>query len=89
MLGVRGAFGRGWGVADGVGGDVVVVAGGIGLAPLRPAIYAVLAHRGSYQRVSVLSGARTSLDVLFVTLALTHPTPHVPLMTERPAAAHA
>ena len=38
VLGVRGPFGTGWPVEPRPGGDVVVVAGGIGLAPLRPAI---------------------------------------------------
>lgn len=66
VLGVRGAFGKGWGVADGMGGDVVVVAGGIGLAPLRPAVLTVLAHREAYGRVTVLYGARTDADVLFL-----------------------
>jgi NAD(P)H-flavin reductase len=66
VLGVRGAFGRGWDVTDGKGGDVVVVAGGIGLAPLRPAVLALLAHRRAYQRVVLLCGARTSSDVLFL-----------------------
>ena len=65
VLGVRGAFGRGWRVADGAGGDVVVVAGGIGLAPLRPAVLEVLADRGSFGRVSVLYGARSPSEVLF------------------------
>ena len=37
-VGVRGPFGTGWAVGDGRGGDVVVVCGGIGLAPLRPAL---------------------------------------------------
>lgn len=65
MLGVRGPFGHGWQVADGRGGDVVFVAGGIGLAPLRPAILEVCADRASYGRVSLLYGARTPEDILF------------------------
>jgi NAD(P)H-flavin reductase len=65
VLGVRGAFGRGWEVTDGRGGDVVVVAGGIGLAPLRPAIIAVLRDRGAFARVTVLYGARTPAEMLF------------------------
>lgn len=65
VLGVRGAYGRGWDVADGMGGDVVIVAGGIGLAPLRPAVLAVLANRAAYGRVSVLYGARSPAEVLF------------------------
>src|SRR3990172_11674273 len=55
-LGVRGPFGVGWPVSAGQGGDVLIVAGGIGLAPLRPAIYHLLAHRQSYGRISVLVG---------------------------------
>ena len=65
MLGVRGPFGHGWEVADGRGGDVVFVAGGIGLAPLRPAVLEVCADRTSYGRVSLLYGTRTPGDILF------------------------
>jgi NAD(P)H-flavin reductase len=65
ILGVRGPFGRGWGVSDAVGGDVVLVAGGIGLAPLRPVVLEVLAARQDYGRVSVLYGTRTEADVLY------------------------
>jgi NAD(P)H-flavin reductase len=65
VLGVRGPFGTGWEVDRGEGGDVVVVAGGIGLAPLRPAVLAVLAGRERYGRVVLLYGARTPTDVLF------------------------
>ena len=50
-IGVRGPFGTGWDVADGMGGDVVVVTGGIGLAPLRPAILEVVSRRAEYGRV--------------------------------------
>jgi len=64
-LGIRGPFGRGWGVADGRGGDVVFVAGGIGLAPLRPAILEVCADRSSYGQVRLLYGSRTPEDILF------------------------
>lgn len=65
VLGVRGPFGRGWEVSDGRGGDVVFIAGGIGLAPLRPAVLEVLADRAAYGRVTVVYGARTDGDVLF------------------------
>jgi NAD(P)H-flavin reductase len=64
-LGIRGPFGTGWEVSSGRGGDVVFVAGGIGLAPLRPAILDVCAARGDYGRVLVLYGARTPEDILF------------------------
>jgi NAD(P)H-flavin reductase len=65
VLGVRGPYGVGWEAPDGEGGDVVIVAGGIGLAPLRPAVLEVLAQRWLYRRVSVLVGARTPSDLLF------------------------
>jgi NAD(P)H-flavin reductase len=65
VLGVRGPFGTGWEVGSGRGGDIVFVAGGIGLAPLRPAILEVCAVRGDYQRVALLYGTRTPEDILF------------------------
>jgi NAD(P)H-flavin reductase len=65
VLGVRGPYGRGWDVLDGAGGDVVFVAGGIGLAPLRPALLEVIAHRERFGRVVVLYGARSPADVLY------------------------
>lgn len=64
-VGVRGPFGTGWEVADGRGDDVVLVAGGIGLAPLRPALLEVVAHRADYARVVLLYGARSPEDILF------------------------
>ncbi|HEX6248986.1 MAG TPA: FAD/NAD(P)-binding protein [Nocardioidaceae bacterium] len=64
-VGVRGPYGAGWDVASARGGDVVVVAGGIGLAPLRPAILEIAARRSEYARVVVLYGARTPADLLF------------------------
>jgi NAD(P)H-flavin reductase len=64
-VGVRGPFGAGWPMAEARGKDVLIVAGGIGLAPLRPAIYHVLRHRGDYGRLMVLYGARSPRDLLF------------------------
>lgn len=64
-LGIRGPFGTGWEVSSGRGGDVVFVAGGIGLAPLRPAILEVCTARADYGRVLLLYGARTPEDILF------------------------
>lgn len=65
VVGVRGPFGAGWDVARARGGDAVFVTGGIGLAPLRPALQEVVAHRDRYQRVLLLYGARTPEEVLF------------------------
>jgi NAD(P)H-flavin reductase len=64
-IGVRGPFGTSWDVEAARGHDVVVLAGGIGLAPLRPVIYHLLEHRERYGRVVLLFGARTPDDLLF------------------------
>jgi len=66
VIGVRGPFGNSWPVEQAEGADVVIVAGGIGLAPLRPALYHVLAHRERYGRVVLLYGGRTPADLLYV-----------------------
>lgn len=65
MVGVRGPFGSAWPVEEARGHDLVVVAGGIGLAPVRPVIYHVLAHRKHYGRVLLLYGARSPHDILY------------------------
>ena len=65
VLGLRGPYGNSWPVADAVGSDVVVVGGGIGLAPLRPAVYHLLGHRAEYGNVAVPYGSRTPDDLLF------------------------
>jgi NAD(P)H-flavin reductase len=65
FVGVRGPFGTAWPVELAHGHDVVLVAGGIGLAPLRPAIRHMLLHRGQYGRLVLLYGARTPRDILY------------------------
>lgn len=64
-LGVRGPFGRGWPVADARGSDVLIVAGGLGLAPLRPLIYHLLRRRDDYGHIGIVYGARSPDDILF------------------------
>ena len=64
-LSVRGPFGRAWPVAELEGRDVAVVAGGIGLAPLRPALLAMLARRERYGRLVLLYGARSPDQLLY------------------------
>jgi NAD(P)H-flavin reductase len=64
-VGVRGPFGTHWAVEQAEGGDIVIVAGGIGLPPLRPALYQVLENRDRYGRIALLYGARTPDDLLF------------------------
>jgi NAD(P)H-flavin reductase len=65
MLGLRGPFGKGWPVEEAAGADVVVIAGGLGLAPLRPALYRLFAERPRYGRIVLLCGARSPEDILF------------------------
>jgi NAD(P)H-flavin reductase/NAD-dependent dihydropyrimidine dehydrogenase PreA subunit len=65
-LGLRGPLGRGWPVDEMTGRDVVIVAGGIGLAPLRPLIDACLARRDTIGTVRLFLGARSPGDRLFV-----------------------
>jgi NAD(P)H-flavin reductase len=65
VLGVRGPYGTQWPVEQGMGSDVVIVAGGIGLAPLRPALYQLIAHREKYGKVVLLYGARTPDEILY------------------------
>ena len=62
-IGVRGPFGSAWPTDRCEEQDVVLVAGGIGLAPLRPVLCAIIANRSRYRRVSLLVGARTP-DIL-------------------------
>lgn len=64
-VGVRGPFGVPWPVEALQGRDLVVIAGGIGLAPLRPALCHALRYRRRYGRIALLYGARTPDDVLF------------------------
>ena len=64
-VGVRGPFGTGWPVEKAQGRDVLVIAGGIGLAPLRPVIYEVLHNREKYGRLVILYGARSPRDLLY------------------------
>jgi NAD(P)H-flavin reductase len=65
MLGVRGPFGSAWPVAAQTGRHIVFVAGGLGLAPLRPAIYHVLEHRDQYAGMTLIYGARSPDELLY------------------------
>jgi NAD(P)H-flavin reductase len=65
VLGVRGPYGNPWPIAAAAEHDVVVVAGGLGLAPLRSALYEFFAHRERYGRILLLYGARSPRDLLY------------------------
>ncbi len=64
-VGVRGPFGKPWPIEAARGRDLVIVAGGIGIAPLRPVLYTVLSDRAAYGNVHLLYGARTPRDILY------------------------
>jgi anaerobic sulfite reductase subunit B len=65
MIGVRGPFGTDWQVSGASGRDVLIVAGGIGLAPLRSVVLTALDQRARYDRVVLLVGARSPDDLIF------------------------
>lgn len=65
FIAVRGPYGSAWPIKEAEGNDVIIVTGGIGLAPLRPAMYEILANRQKYGKVVLLYGARTPEDILY------------------------
>jgi len=64
-LGVRGPFGNKFPLEEYRGKDIIIIGGGIGLAPLRPVIQAVLNSRGDYGELLVIYGARSPADLAF------------------------
>jgi len=64
-VGVRGPYGSGWPLDQAEGKDVVLVAGGLGLPPLRPVLYELLRQRERYGRIEVIYGARTPKDLVY------------------------
>ncbi|WP_326790198.1 FAD/NAD(P)-binding protein [Streptomyces sp. NBC_00151] len=64
-VGLSGPYGSGWDLEAAAGYDVLVIAGGIGLAPLRPVVHEVLGRPDAYGRIAVLVGARTPADLAF------------------------
>lgn len=65
VLGVRGPFGTDWGLGTAEGRDLIIVAGGLGLAPLRPVLLGALANRTAYRRLVLVAGARGPAEFLF------------------------
>ncbi len=64
-VGVRGPFGSAWPVEEAAGSDVLIAAGGLGYAPVRPVLHALLARRERYGKVILLYGARSPVEILF------------------------
>lgn len=71
VVGVRGPYGKGWPINEAENRDMLLVAGGLGLPPLRPVISEIMDRRGSFGTVELLYGARTPGDLLY--------TPEYPL----------
>jgi NAD(P)H-flavin reductase len=65
VIGLRGPFGSAWPMDEIEGRDIVIASGGIGLAPLRPAIYHIMHNRERYGKVLLIYGARTPKDLLY------------------------
>lgn len=63
-IGARGPFGTGWPLAEAEGADLVVVAGGLGLPPLRPVVHHAIARRERFGEVSILYGGRSPADLV-------------------------
>ena len=64
-IGLRGPFGSHWPIDECAGKDVILVAGGIGMAPLRPLVYSLLGDRSRFGEITLLLGARTPQGLLF------------------------
>jgi NAD(P)H-flavin reductase len=65
QVGIRGPFGTAWPLEEIQGRDVIIACGGIGLPPLRGAIYQILHNRDRYGKVTLLYGARTPKDLMY------------------------
>ena len=64
-LGLRGPFGKGYPLDKLRGSEVLLVGGGVGLAPLRSLFYALLHNAAKYKKIIVLNGARTTADLVY------------------------
>ncbi len=65
LIGIRGPFGKGYPIEKFLGKDILIIAGGIGLVPLRSLINYVLDHRRDFGRLIILYGAKTPAELLF------------------------
>lgn len=65
VVGLRGPFGTAWPMKEVEGMNLVIACGGLGLPPLRGALYHILRNRAKYGQVTLLYGARTPSDLLF------------------------
>ncbi|MFI9615265.1 FAD/NAD(P)-binding protein [Streptomyces sp. NPDC052023] len=91
QVGLRGPFGTGWDLGEAIGQDLLVVAGGIGLAPLRPLVLAALAAPHAYGHLNLLVGARSPDDLVYArqlrVWAASRGRPHCAVTVDRPSPA--
>jgi len=64
-VGVRGPLGNYFPLDDNKGRNILIIGGGIGMAPLRPVINTILRNRDDYGRLLIINGARTPQDLVF------------------------
>lgn len=64
-LGLRGPFGQGWPMEVARGDHLILIAGGLGFAPIRSAIEAAVRHRNEFEQISILAGARSPDQLLY------------------------
>lgn len=62
----RGPYGTYWPLDKAYGSDVLIVAGGLGLAPLRPVVHEILKSRNSFGNVTLIYGSRSPENILFM-----------------------
>lgn len=65
VLGIRGPYGKPWPLEKAAGNDLILIAGGMGLAPLRPVIHYVAKHRDLYGSLDILYGARNPGEMIY------------------------
>jgi sulfhydrogenase subunit gamma (sulfur reductase) len=65
LVGIRGPYGNGFPVEEMEGHDLLIVAGGLGMAPLRSLLWYALDHRDRFKNVTLMCGARTPAEMLF------------------------
>ncbi len=65
ILGIRGPFGRGYPVEDFYGKELLILGGGVGLAPLRCLILALLEEADKFEKINILFGAKTPSDFIY------------------------
>jgi len=63
---LRGPFGRGFSLDEFYGRDIVFVAGGIGMVPMRSLVKAVLAEREKFGRLTLIYGSKSPDEMLFI-----------------------